>query len=425
MATNKNITMKQYNGTDYDVLYPKTKVSQVDGAVASVNNVTPDNTGAVKVDTFEQSIKIGKNVDVGTDGGASAVQFHFDGNDNAYTSRIVERKSGALTVEGILRLTQALGVGYGGTGATTAADARTNLGLGELATSNVASIAKGGTGATDRETALGVLSGGGTYSGDLNKANDPGVYWVDLSSCSNGPSTSGYGWLEICKSAADSNSKIQRFTYYQDGDIVVRAYTNNQWYSWCRHSSISLPVSVANGGTGATTAEDARTNLGLGVVATNNVVPIARGGTGATTAEDARKNLGLGSVATNNVVPIARGGTAATTAADACANLGAVKKSGDTMTGNLVNTSTIVLQRDSRPTLYYNTAAGKHKAAVICSAGAANDNGGIVLRGWSSDSSDSKDFVFDYSYGLVLPSTVYGSSLPSAGHAGRIFFKKV
>ena len=102
MATNKNITMKQYNGTDYDVLYPKTKVSQVDGAVASVNNVTPDNTGAVKVDTFEQSIKIGKNVDVGTDGGASAVQFHFDGNTNAYTSRIVESESGALTVEGDL-----------------------------------------------------------------------------------------------------------------------------------------------------------------------------------------------------------------------------------------------------------------------------------------------------------------------------------
>ena len=261
MATNKNITMKQYNGTDYDVLYPKTKVSQVDGAVASVNNVTPDNTGAVKVDTFEQSIKIGKNVDVGTDGGASAVQFHFDGNANAYTSRIVESESGALTVEAILKLAQALGIEFGGTGATTAEDARTNLGLGALATSNVVSIAQGGT--------------------------------------------------------------------------------------------------------------------------------------------------------------------AATTASNACANLGAVKKSGDTMTGNLVNTSTIIIQRDNYPTLYYNTAAGKNKAAVICSADAADHSGGIILRGWSSDSSAYKDFVFDYSYGLVLPSTVYGSSLPSAGHAGRIFFKKV
>ena len=31
MATTKNITMKQYNGTDYDTLYPKTIASQVDG----------------------------------------------------------------------------------------------------------------------------------------------------------------------------------------------------------------------------------------------------------------------------------------------------------------------------------------------------------------------------------------------------------
>ena len=30
MATNKNITMRQYNGVDYDTLYPKTIASQVD-----------------------------------------------------------------------------------------------------------------------------------------------------------------------------------------------------------------------------------------------------------------------------------------------------------------------------------------------------------------------------------------------------------
>lgn len=34
MATNKNITMKQFNGVDYDTLYPKTKVEQVEGAYA-------------------------------------------------------------------------------------------------------------------------------------------------------------------------------------------------------------------------------------------------------------------------------------------------------------------------------------------------------------------------------------------------------
>ena len=32
LATTKNITMKQFNGADYDTLYPKTKVEQVEGA---------------------------------------------------------------------------------------------------------------------------------------------------------------------------------------------------------------------------------------------------------------------------------------------------------------------------------------------------------------------------------------------------------
>ena len=31
MATERNITMKQFNGIDYDTLYPKTIASQVDG----------------------------------------------------------------------------------------------------------------------------------------------------------------------------------------------------------------------------------------------------------------------------------------------------------------------------------------------------------------------------------------------------------
>ena len=96
-------------------------------------------------------------------------------------------------------------------------------------------------------------------------------------------------------------------------------------------------ISVAGGGTGATTAAGARSNLGLGVVATANVVPIAWGGTEATTAAGARGNLGLGSMATQNgnsvsitggsitgiaALGIAFGGTGATTAAGIRSNLG-------------------------------------------------------------------------------------------------------
>lgn len=78
-------------------------------------------------------------------------------------------------------------------------------------------------------------------------------------------------------------------------------------------------LAVADGGTGASTASNARTNLGLGTIATqnsNNVtvtggsisgitdLAVADGGTGASTAANARTNLGLGTMATqdsNNV----------------------------------------------------------------------------------------------------------------------------
>lgn len=96
-------------------------------------------------------------------------------------------------------------------------------------------------------------------------------------------------------------------------------------------------ISIAGGGTGATTAAGARSNLGLGVVATANVVPLAWGGTGATDSAGARGSLGLGSMATQNgnsvsitggsitgiaALGIAFGGTGATTAAGIRSNLG-------------------------------------------------------------------------------------------------------
>jgi hypothetical protein len=53
-------------------------------------------------------------------------------------------------------------------------------------------------------------------------------------------------------------------------------------------------VAVTDGGTGSSTASGARTNLGLGTIATvDSPVPIANGGTNATSASAARTSLGL------------------------------------------------------------------------------------------------------------------------------------
>lgn len=104
---------------------------------------------------------------------------------------------------------------------------------------------------------------------------------------------------------------------------------------------------VANGGTGATDAATARTNLGAASadhahgLASNKItgtLPIAKGGTGGANASEARNNLGItpsnigaapsshnhsANDITSGTLPIDRGGTGSTTASGARSALGA------------------------------------------------------------------------------------------------------
>ena len=116
--------------------------------------------------------------------------------------------------------------------------------------------------------------------------------------------------------------------------------------------TLASALPVLSGGTGSNTASGARTNLGLGTIATQNSnavtitggsitgitdLAVADGGTGASSAGDARTNLGLGTIATQNSnavtitggsitgitdLAVADGGTGASTAGDARTNLG-------------------------------------------------------------------------------------------------------
>lgn len=111
--------------------------------------------------------------------------------------------------------------------------------------------------------------------------------------------------------------------------LAAVAGTTGAFSSTLSAASLSLTTDlpITEGGTGASTAAAARTNLGLGTISTQAAsavaitggsitgitdLAVADGGTGASTAADARTNLGLGTISTQAASAVAiTGGTIA------------------------------------------------------------------------------------------------------------------
>lgn len=208
-------------------------------------------------------------------------------------------------------------VGEGGTGATTASAARTNLGLGTIATQNAnnvsitggtvinisdIAVADGGTGASTADGALANLLP--SYSSNSNKvlsvkSDASGVEWT----------TNGAGTVTSVAASVPTGLSISGTPITSSGTLAITYASGYAIPTTAKQTDWDTAYTDRlkwDGGATGLTASTGRTSLGLGTIATQDAsnvaitggsvsgitdLAVADGGTGASTAANARINL--------------------------------------------------------------------------------------------------------------------------------------
>ena len=230
-------------------------------------------------------------------------------------------------------VTSTLAISNGGTGATTAAGARTALNVDVAGTDNSTDVTLGAS-VTD------ILSiTGQAISGVDAGAADAVVGWDDsLGKLTYLPAAAVRTAINVDVAGTDNSTDVTLVTTSHDylsiaGQAITLGAINLA-------DDVSGTLAISNGGTGATTAAGARTALGVDPAGTDNSTDVTLAGTpNYLTLSGQQITLGLIDLATDvtGSLPIANGGTGSTTAAGARTALGL----GALATLNSVNAATI------------------------------------------------------------------------------------
>ena len=101
----------------------------------------------------------------------------------------------------------------------------------------VVDFAHGGTGRTSRDSGYSALMSGGVYKGNLDNAQNAGVYMFTTADTTNYPTYAGrtetWARLEVTTSARDSAEVMQRVIYCSEGVEFTRLHANGTtWTPW-------------------------------------------------------------------------------------------------------------------------------------------------------------------------------------------------